>query len=206
MELYSSKSIKIVSQNVNRKYGKGLCSYIFFSHGKLKWYIISSNYLWGTLQSPPFPLERVCKPAGKVGKFQQNDSVPTETPPRRTPYHSKGVRPDGDCVPTHPKLLKRRMLFRCGYRISIRGFVRPSVGLSVGWSVRNAFVKIAKSIGKWLFFAYLCTNIACPSIHSLVCPPIILSVCLSCWSVYPSVHPFVCSHIVKMCKIYCKIE
>ena len=43
-------------------------------------------------------------------------------------------------------------VFRCGYRIYTRGYVRPSdgrsVGRSVGPSVGNAFVKIAKSIGK----------------------------------------------------------
>ena len=33
-------------------------------------------------------------------------SVPMETPSRRTPYHSKGVRPDGYCVPTHSKLVR----------------------------------------------------------------------------------------------------
>ena len=46
-------------------------------------------------------------------------------------------------------------VFRCGYCISIRGFVRPLVGLSVGPSVGpsvgNAFVKMAKSVGKSAF-------------------------------------------------------
>ena len=43
------------------------------------------------------------------------------------------------------------------------------------------------------------------SIYSLVCPPIILSVCPSfCPSVYPSVHLYVCSHIVKMAQSIAK--
>ena len=97
--------------------------------------------------------------------------------------------------------LHQPWVFRCGYRISIRGFVRPSVGRSVrrsvGRSVRNAFVKIAKSIGKWLFFAYLCTYIACPTIYWSVCP-------LFWLSVHHSVHPYVCSHIVKIAKSIAK--
>ena len=44
-------------------------------------------------------------------------------------------------------------------------------------------------------------HIHCMSNHSLVCLPIILSVCPSfCPSVYPSVHPYLCSHIVKIAK------
>jgi len=82
-------------------------------------------------------------------------------------------------------------VFKCGYRISIRGFVRPSV--------RNAFVKIAKSIGKWLFFAY-------PPIQWSVRPYFVcLSIILSVHhSVYPSVHLYDCSHIVKIGKSIAK--
>ena len=43
------------------------------------------------------------------------------------------------------------------------------------------------------------------SIHSLVCPPIILSVCpLFCPSGYPSIHPYICNHIVKIAKSIAK--
>ena len=42
-------------------------------------------------------------------------------------------------------------VFRCGYRISIRGYVRPSVRLLVRLLVRNAFVKMAKSVRKSAF-------------------------------------------------------
>ena len=88
-------------------------------------------------------------------------------------------------------------LFRCGYCISIRGYVCPLVGLLVHWSVgplvcllvRNAFVKIAKYIGKSLFFTYLCIYIACPSIHWSVRPLFCMSVHFSIHlSVHPSIH------------------
>ena len=73
------------------------------------------------------------------------------------------------------------------------------VFLLVRLSVRNAFVKIAKSNGKWLLFAYLCTYIACPTIHWSVCP-------LFCLSVHYSVHSYVCSHIVKIAKSIAKLS
>ena len=48
-------------------------------------------------------------------------------------------------------------------------------------------------------------HIHCMSTHSMVCTPIILSVCPSfCPSVYPSVHPYDCSHIVKIAKSIAK--
>ena len=81
------------------------------------------------------------------------------------------------------------IFFRCGYRISIRGYVRPSVGplvrWSVGplvrWSVGNAFVKIAKSIGKLSFFAYMMHvhPLIGLSIHQSVYLSIVLTICLS---------------------------
>ena len=86
-------------------------------------------------------------------------------------------------------------IFRCGYRISIRGYVRPSVRRSVGpsvrrsvgRSVRNAFVKIAKSIGKSSFCA--CMLHVHPfiglSANNSVCQSIILSIYLS---IRPSTH------------------
>ena len=41
-------------------------------------------------------------------------------------------------------------------------------------------------------------SIGCMSIHSLICLPIVLSVCpLFCPSVCPSIHPYVCNHIVN---------
>ena len=48
-------------------------------------------------------------------------------------------------------------------------------------------------------------HIHCMSIHSLVCPPIILSVCpVFCPSVCPSIHPYVCNQIVKLAKSIAK--
>ena len=45
----------------------------------------------------------------------------------------------------------------------------------------------------------------CMSVHLLVCPSIILSVCPSfCPPVYPSIHSYVCSHIVKIAKSIAK--
>ena len=45
------------------------------------------------------------------------------------------------------------MLFRCGYRISIRGFVRPSVGLLVGplvrWSVGPLVRRSVSPLVRW---------------------------------------------------------
>ena len=94
-------------------------------------------------------------------------------------------------------------IFRCGYRISIRGYVRPSVRWSVGPLVRrsvdpsvgNAFVKIAKSIGKSLFVAFLYTYIACLSIHWSVCPIFRVSVH---YSVHQSVHPSIHTSVTTL--------
>merc|ERR1712002_764717 len=48
-------------------------------------------------------------------------------------------------------------------------------------------------------------HVYCMSIHSLVCPPIILSVCpLFCPSLCTSLHPHVCNHIVKIAKSIAK--
>ena len=56
---------------------------------------------------------------------------------------------------------------RCGYRISIKGNVRPSVGPSVGPSVcplvRNAVVKIAKPIEKSLYL------VTCTRLYNTLC-------------------------------------
>ena len=50
-------------------------------------------------------------------------------------------------------------------------------------------------------------HIHCMSNHSLVCLPIILSVCPSfCPSVYPSIHPYFCSHIAKSIEKVSKIN
>ena len=75
--------------------------------------------------------------------------------------------------------------------------VRRSVSLSVG----NAFVKIAKSIGKSQFFASLCTYITCPSIHRSIRPLFCL---LFCSSVCPYVHPYICNHIIGIAKSIAK--
>ena len=67
--------------------------------------------------------------------------------------------------------------------------VDRSVGWLVGPLVRNAFVKIAKSIEKSLFFACLCMYIAVSSIHwpvhQLFCQSVHFSIHLS---VHPSMH------------------
>ena len=82
--------------------------------------------------------------------------------------------------------------------LSVRLSVRLSVHRLVGPSVRNAFVKIAKSIGKWLFFAYLCTYIACPTIHWSVCPLFWLSVH---YSVHLSIHPSIYISVATLQKL-----
>ena len=67
-----------------------------------------------------------------------------------------------------------------------------SIGRSVGWSVGNAFVKSQNLLENHHFL-----HVCCMSIHLLVCPPIILSVCpLFCPSVCPSIHPHISNHIV----------
>ena len=73
-----------------------------------------------------------------------------------------------------------------GEKLPMHVFLDAAIAsLYEGLSVRNAFVKIAKSNGKWLFFAYLCTYIECPTIHWSVCPLFCLSVH---HSVYLSIH------------------
>ena len=85
--------------------------------------------------------------------------------------------------------------------MSVRWSVGPSVYWLVRQLVRNAFVKIAKSIGKSSFFA--CMLHVHPfmglSTHYSVCLSIILSICLS---IRPSTR--LIPHC-KNCKIYWKI-